>query len=63
MDNEKLKEMLEKLANRETWIGGGDFNPMEFSGGNYDDCYSRGMDDGETLLAKLLLEQLFGQPK
>lgn len=35
-----------------------DFNPGDQCGGNYDDCYSRGRDDGAVFLAREILDQL-----
>lgn len=34
------------------------FNPADFSGGNYDDAYYGGQTDGETSLAREVLEEL-----
>lgn len=33
-----------------------DFNPDEWSGGNFDDCYELGVTDGEILLARKIVE-------
>lgn len=54
-----VKNYLEDLAIKKTWIDSEDFNPMEMSGGNFDDAYSSGLNDGETLLARKLLETYF----
>jgi hypothetical protein len=35
-----------------------DFDPCSFSGGNYDDAYYIGQDDGEVSLAREILERL-----
>jgi hypothetical protein len=58
-DMGKLKAHLQKLAKRNCWTDGVDFNPYEQSGGNFDDAYYRGNEDGETLLARELLERFF----
>jgi hypothetical protein len=34
------------------------FNPCDFSGGNYDDAYYGGVDDGETGVARSVLDHL-----
>lgn len=49
-------EKLKKLAQRATSITEEDFNAYDSSGGNYDDAWAYGMDDGETLLAQKILE-------
>lgn len=51
----ELLEYLKKLAARETWYDDGDFNPCNFSGGNYDDAYYGGSEDGRTELAREIL--------
>lgn len=56
--NEEMKAYLETLAARETWTDDlEEFNPYDMSGGNYDDAYYGGENDGETLLARHLLEK------
>lgn len=59
MDKDKLKTKLELLAKRECWVHDEDFNPMEYSGANYDDAYYGGREDGEAILAKDILEEFF----
>ena len=54
-----LKELLENIAKRETWLDDEDFNPYDFSGGNYDDAYFSGREDGRTELARELLNLYF----
>ena len=53
-----LLEMLRKLAGDSADCDDSDFNAMEWSGGNYDDAYSIGRDDGEILLARHILASL-----
>jgi hypothetical protein len=58
--NLKMKEKLEKLAARRCWDEEDcEFNPMDQSGGNYDDAYNGGFDDGATDLARELLYEFF----
>ena len=57
--NEKMMELLEKLAKRDCWSDNPeDFNPMDFSGGNFDDAYFGGVEDGKAELARELLSML-----
>jgi len=48
---------LKELANKKTWVEDPEFNPADFSGGNYDDAYSGGNSDGEIQLARTILEK------
>lgn len=56
--SEEFVEELKKLAARDCWCDGDDFSPCAYSGGNYDDAYYGGSDDGETLLARAVLKEL-----
>lgn len=62
-DIKKLEERLKKLANRECWgeeEGAEDFvDASDYSGGNFDDAYSGGIDDGQTQLAREVLAVVF----
>lgn len=51
----KWIEALKKYADRETWTDDGDFDPCGSSGGNYDDAYYGGYEDGRTELAREIL--------
>lgn len=53
-----MLEKLEKLASRDCWNSDPEFNPCDFSGGNYDDAYSGGYDDGMADLAKEVLKYI-----
>ena len=55
--NEEMKAMLEKLAARKCWCDSDEFMVDDWAGGNVDDEYSGGADDGEALLARDLLAQ------
>lgn len=57
ISQEFLVKLL-KQAERRMWTESEGFNPCDFSGGNYDDAYYGGTDDGETSLAREVLEQL-----
>lgn len=54
-----LKELLEDIAKCETWTDDEDFNPYDFSGGNYDDAYWSGRNDGRIAVARELLNIYF----
>ena len=58
--NEKVITLLEALAETAMYGDDPNFNPCEFSGGNFDDAYYRGVCDGEVQLARKLLEMLGG---
>ena len=58
---EELKKYLETLAKREIWEDMEDFNPADFSGGNFDDAYFSGCQDGSTSLARTILKDFFEQ--
>lgn len=55
--NEEMKEMLEKLAARTCWCDDDEFMADDYAGGNIDDAYYGGSDDGEAILARRLLKQ------
>ena len=63
MDIGEVKNMLTKLAERECWCDDNDFMIDDYTGGNIDDAYYGGSNDGETLLARELLVLLFGEEK
>lgn len=60
MDN-KLKDKLTWLAAKCLHSDTPHFSPYDASGGNSDDAYSLGIDDGEILLARSLLREFFGE--
>ena len=63
---DELKTKLEKLARRKCWADDEDFMIDDYAGGNIDDAYYGGCDDGEAFLAREVLEYLKennGQPK
>ena len=57
----QLIELLEELAKKKTWYDREDYDPQDLSGGNFDDAYSRGCDDGEVALARELLNRFFSK--
>lgn len=57
-DKSDIIEMLENLANRQCWSDDENLIVHEYCGGNVDDAYSKGCDDGETFLARRLIELL-----
>jgi hypothetical protein len=58
MKKADLLLLLQKLAERTTWQDREDFDPYDMSGGNFDDTYTAGCTDGETILAQEILEHL-----
>jgi hypothetical protein len=54
--NEQILEYLKKLAEKQTHINDEEFDGT--FGGNYDDAYSAGTDDGEIWLARKILTDL-----
>ena len=54
----EMIEKLKKLAATEAACDDEDFNPYDVSGGNFDDAYYAGSNDGEILLARSILEDL-----
>lgn len=57
----KLRGQLKALAVKKAWTDDKDFSVYEASGGNIDDAYTYGRDDGEILLARELLKKYFDE--
>lgn len=55
-DQEAVIQKLKKLAKRS--LPDDDWNPMDASGGNFDDAYDMGIRHGETMLAQEILSDL-----
>lgn len=53
-------KQLEVLAARECWYSQEDFTPIDYAGGNFDDCYWGGYDDGQAALARKILSEISG---
>mgnify|MGYP006284910695 CR=1 FL=1 len=57
IDTEKLEKILaliEKTAESDAFSDDEDFNVQDHAGGNFDDAYALGVDDGYTLFAREL---------
>lgn len=54
----KLKTLAEKRSVYDHLADDEYFNPQDVSGGNFDDCYQDGMDEGNTQLAREVLDML-----
>jgi len=54
----KMKDKLTKLAGRECWSDDENFMVDDYAGGNFDDAYSGGVEDGEASLARELLKEM-----
>lgn len=56
--NDSLLNELRDLASEKTAYEKEDFNPNDNFGGNMDDAYWGGIDDGKILLAREIIESL-----
>lgn len=59
--NERIKALLEKLAARELHLNYEDLpytTAYDVSGGNFDDAFYLGSEDGQTELARQILKML-----
>lgn len=61
MDIERLRTTLKQLASRECWSDDPEFIPDDYAGGNIDDAYSGGREDGASMFARQLLQQFFNE--
>ena len=59
--SDKMMERLTKLAAKKCSSDKEDFNAYEYSGGNFDDAWSNGRDEGEVWLAQEILADLKGE--
>jgi hypothetical protein len=58
MRNDELIVKLKEWASKKAWFDDDDFNPHDYSGGNFDDAYYGGTHDGQILLARDILEMM-----
>jgi hypothetical protein len=49
---------LKSIADKKAWCDDEDFMVNDYAGGNIDDAYSGGYDDGEIIMARHILTQL-----
>lgn len=56
--NNDVIELLKQLASKECWLDVDDFNADDYSGGNFDDAFSGGVDAGRVDLARDLLNMM-----
>lgn len=56
----ELRIFLEKIASLPAWNDDDDFMVDDRAGGNVDDAYNGGQNDGEILLARQLLKEFGG---
>lgn len=61
VDTEALKSYLESLATKEVASDNSDFSADDYSGGNYDDAFSLGVDSGGKWTAQEILQKFFTQ--
>ncbi len=55
---EELIQKLKKIASRKCWSDDEEFIPDDYAGGNIDDAYSGGVDDGRVDMAREILAEL-----
>lgn len=56
-----IKEFLQQLSKSNAWFDDDEFMPHEFSGGNFDDAYYGGVNDGKIELARELIERFYNE--
>lgn len=56
--NEEMITKLKTLAAGEAWFEDDEFDPMDFSGGNFNDAYDGGLEDGRVDLAREILTSM-----
>lgn len=57
---ENLKEYLLKISEQKARCDNEDFEVNSWAGGNIDDAYNMGIEDGEILFARALLDMING---
>lgn len=57
---QELIDFLQRKAKQSAWFDDPEPDIMAFSGGNIDDAYTGGQQDGEVLLAREILSKFFG---
>ena len=55
--NDEMRIMLEELAAQNTWLDDDDMDLYGMCGGNIEDSYGSGIQDGRVLLARELLKK------
>jgi hypothetical protein len=53
-----VEKAEEKTASELSEERGEEFNPVEFCGNNFDDCYTSGVEDGKVLQSRIVLAKL-----
>lgn len=61
IDPVALKEKLMEIAQQECCCDDEEFIPNDYAAGNPDDSYYNGVDDGQTLLARKILKEFWGE--
>lgn len=56
--SDEMAATLGKLAARKCWSDDDDFQADDYAGGNFDDAYAGGVDDGEVGLARVILADI-----
>lgn len=58
MNYDILIEKIKEVAAKKATYDDPEFSAYDYSGGNYDDAHDVGMENGEILFARVLLEML-----
>jgi len=61
IDPAALKEKLTEIAQQECCCDDEEFMPDDYAGGNIDDSYYNGVNDGEVIFARKLLKEFWGE--
>ena len=58
LTQEQYREILNRAETDYGYEADGDFNPMDYSGGNFNDCYQLGMEHADADAAREILDIL-----
>lgn len=59
LEKETIKKELLSISKRGCLLDDEEENVIDHFGGNFDDAYNGGLEDGEVMLARHLLEKYF----
>lgn len=61
MTEQQYKALVARAEVENGYDADEDFNPYDYSGGNFDDCYQMGLDHGDSDAAREILS-ILGEP-
>ena len=61
LTEQKYKALVKRSEAEYGYASDEDFNPMDYSGGNFDDCYQMGLEHADSETAQEILD-LLGDP-